>query len=98
MATLDEVKVALRVTSDAFDGEVGSLVAAAERDMRRVGVPEGLIASDPLAKMATVLYCKANFGYDNSEAARFMQSYRQTVADMLNSPASYAGGGSDAVE
>lgn len=30
---------------------------------------------DPLLKRAVILYCKANFGYDNADADRFMQSY-----------------------
>lgn len=90
MALLDDVKLALRVSSDAFDDEVAALVAAALVDMKRTGVREELLdpaSPTPLAKMAVTLYAKALFGYDNPEAQRFMDSYRQTVADLLNSSA-----------
>lgn len=93
MALLDEVKVALRVTSDAFDTEIQGLIEAAKRDLNRVGVDEVLVDSDPLAKMAVVLFAKSRFGYDNSDASRFEDAYRQTVVDILNSPTSYGGDG-----
>ena len=93
MALLDEVKVALRVTSDAFDTEIQGLIEAAKRDLNRVGVDEALVDSDPLAKMAIVLFAKSRFGYDNSDAPRFEDAYRQTVVDILNSPTSYGGDG-----
>ena len=92
MALLDDVRTALRVVSTAMDSEIEALVAAALADMARVGVRESLIDEDdpdPLVRMAVMLYCKARFGYDNDEAARFEESYRQIVADMLNSPTSY---------
>lgn len=92
MALLDEVKVALRVTSDAFDTEIEGLIEAAKRDLNRVGVDEALIESDPLAKMAVILFSKSRFGYDNSEASRFEDAYRQTVIDIINSPSAYRGG------
>lgn len=93
MALLDEVKVALRVTSDAFDTEIQGLIEAAKRDLNRVGVDEAIVDSDPLAKMAVVLFAKSRFGYDNSDASRFEDAYRQTVVDILNSPTSYGGDG-----
>lgn len=93
MALLDEVKVALRVTSDAFDTEIQGLIEAAKRDLNRVGVDEVLTDSDPLAKMAVILFAKSRFGYDNSDASRFEDAYRQTVVDILNSPTSYGGDG-----
>ena len=94
MALTDDVKVALRVSSNAYDAEVAALVAAALADMRRVGVPDAALSEespDPLARMAVLLFCKARFGYDNDEAPRFEESYRQTVADLANSPASTGG-------
>lgn len=92
MALLDDVKVALRVTTDAMDSEVEMLIDAAIADMRRVHVREELLDEEtmaPLVKMAVILFCKAQFGYDNDEAERFDESYRQLVADFLNSPTSY---------
>ena len=97
MALLDDVRVALRVTSHSLDSEVEGLIAAARRDMARVGVPESRLADgeglDPLARQAIVLYAKAHFGYDNDEASRFAASYRQVVVDLANSPSLDEGGG-----
>lgn len=99
MSLTDDVKVALRVSTDALDAEVSAVVQAAIADMRRVGVPEKMLTEgtiDPYVKLAVILFSKANFGYDNSEASRFQSSYRQIVRDILNSPTKY-GGDSDAV-
>lgn len=96
MALLDDVKVSLRLSTEAMDSEVSMLIAAAKADMRRVGVPEGMLeddSMDPYVKCAVTEFVKARFGYDNSEAARFDESYRQIVRDVLNSPGTYGGEG-----
>lgn len=93
MALIDDAKVALRVTTDRLDSEVQMLVDAAVADMRRVGVPDDLLyedTMDPYVKAAVILFVKASFGYDNSEASRFQNSYRQMVKDILNSPSTYS--------
>lgn len=92
---LQEVKVALRVSSSKTDAEVSAWVSAAIADMRRVGVaPERLSADkmDPLCKAAVLLYVKGMFGFDNSEAPRFIESYRLLVSELINSPTQYAAG------
>lgn len=94
MSLMNEIKVRLRIPSDvdAFDSEVESLISAAMRELKRVGVSEALIAEDtldPLAKEAIALFCKSRFGYDNDEAQRFETAFRQTVIDLLNAPAQY---------
>lgn len=90
---LDEVKLALRITSDDFDLEVTALIDAAKRDMVRQGVREDLLAEstiDPLAKMAIVLFCKARFGFDNDDAERFETAYAKTLKDLANAPTLYS--------
>ena len=76
MAILDDVKVALRIaaTNTAFDGEVGDLIDAATDDLALAGIISD-DTTDPLIKRAVITYCKANFGYDNPDAERFLQSY-----------------------
>lgn len=78
---LDKVKLALRLSSTALDDEVTGLILAAIADLRLVGInlPEDAGASsetlgDPLLDRAVVLYCKAEFGY-NDEAERFRKAY-----------------------
>lgn len=88
MPLRDDIKVSLRVSGDSLDTEVDALVAAAFADMRRVGVGESLLDDEnpnPLVRMAVICYAKAAFGYDNSEAPRFQESYRQIVCDLMNS-------------
>lgn len=86
IAMLDEVKIALRTTTDATDIEIQTYIDAAIEDMVRVGIDGDYIESGaPLVKHAIILYVKAHYGYDNSEAPRFAESYRQVVCDLLNS-------------
>lgn len=94
MALLDDIKVSLRLSSNALDSEVSSLIYAAVADMRRVGIAEELLDlanPHPLVRMAITCYAKANFGYDNDEATRFQESYRQIVCDLMNSKHSMGG-------
>ena len=96
MALSDDVKVALRVSSDVFNPEVDALIEAAKSD--QLGVSPVMLSDasmDPLCKVAVILYCKAHFGYDNSEASRFQSSYRQIVMDILNSPTTYGDDGDE---
>ena len=89
MSLLDDIKVALRLSSSAMDSEVEMLRDAALYDMERAGVNPALLDADDLenalVKKGVVAYCKANFGYDNSEAQRFEDSYNRVVVDLLNS-------------
>lgn len=86
MALIDDIKLSLRVTTDALDAEVQAYIDAALYDMERVGVDLDLLTSDnAFVKTAIIAYCKAQFGYDNSEAHRFDEAYRRIVCDLLNS-------------
>jgi len=77
MALLDDAKLALRITSSAFDSEVQDLIDAARADLILAGVKREKAEdeNDPLIKRATITYCKAHFGYDNPEAERFQKAY-----------------------
>lgn len=89
MPLLDDVKQALRVSSAAMDTEINDLIEAAKLDLSYSGVNadktvtvDAVAVIDPLIKRAIIVYCKANFGYDNPEAERFMESYRMLVTHM----------------
>lgn len=79
MALLDEVKIALRISASNtnFDTEIANLISAARLDLIQAGVSDIIVNqdTDELVKRAIIQYTKANFGYDNPEAARFEQSY-----------------------
>lgn len=74
---IEEVKNSLRVNGSDLDIEVLDLIDAAKADLILSGVnKDKVLDTDPLIKRAIILYCKANFGYDDvNMAERFQQSY-----------------------
>lgn len=84
MALLDDVKLALRISSASLDTEVQDLINAAKEDLEVTAIDETkLDDTNPLIKQAIVTYVKANFGYNNPEADRFMSAYesmKRTIA------------------
>lgn len=79
MAMLDDVKVALRVSHTALDGEITDLIAAARQDLVLSGVlpAKANNDSDALIKRAIVTYAKAHFGLDNPDYERLLSAYLQ---------------------
>lgn len=77
MALLDDIKLTLRISNTAFDSEITDLISAARSDLKLSGVLESKVNddTDPLIKRAVVVYCKANFGWNNPDAERLQQSY-----------------------
>lgn len=74
---LELVKKHLRITANAFDDEINSLINAAKADLKLAGVTatKANDTSDALIVRAVAVYCKANFGYDNPDADRLLNSY-----------------------
>ena len=74
---LEQVKLALRISSNVFDTELAGLIAAAKKDLQAGGVtePEAGWEQDPLSVRAIITYCKAHWGepewrqYDRLKAA-----------------------------
>lgn len=92
MALLDDVKLALRISSSAFDTEVQDLIYAAKADLQLSGVDKlKILDTDPLIKRAVITYVKANFGFDNPDAERFQQAY-YLLKMHLASSLDYTGG------
>jgi hypothetical protein len=80
MTQIDEVKLALRVSSTAFDAEIESIIAACKRDLSMAGV-KMILDGDPLIRQAIKLYAKANFGYDES-SEKFTKAYESLKNSM----------------
>lgn len=59
--TLDDVKLALRLTTQAYDNELTDLINAALLDLGVAGVTED-DQTNALIKRAIVTYCKVHFG------------------------------------
>ena len=71
---LEAVKLALRVSSTAFDFEIQDLIDAGESDLRLAGI-YFVDNKDALIKRAIILYAKANYGLDSPNAERYGDSY-----------------------
>ena len=72
MAMLDDVKLALRLTTQAYDAELNGLINAGLADLGVAGVTED-DTTDPLINRAVITYCKVHFGspadYERLKAA-----------------------------
>lgn len=79
---LNLVKLALRITTDAYDTEINMLIQAAFLDLTAAGVDLYTAAtSDDLVKMAVCTYCKMNFG-NPEDADRLKRSYDEQKAQL----------------
>lgn len=83
MTILAAVKIALRITTDAFDAELTELIEAGQADLRLAGIIN-LDTSDPLVRRAVITYCRLNFGqpddYDRLKASYDEQKRQMGMA------------------
>ena len=77
---LEKVKLALRITTDAFDSELIELIEAAQIDLGIAGVvvPDEI---DAIVSRAIITYCKLNFG-EPDEYNRLKASYDEQKAQL----------------
>lgn len=77
---LEKVKLALRITTDAFDDELNNLISAAQTDLGIAGVtlPSDL---DAICSVAIITYCKLHFG-EPDEYNRLKASYDEQKAQL----------------
>ena len=77
---LEKVKLALRITTTAFDSEITDLIAAALADLSIAGIITWG-ESDPLIVRAVTTYCRANFGQPD-DYERLKASYDEQKAQL----------------
>lgn len=79
---LDKVKMALRISTDAFDQELTDLIAAAQQDLGIAGViiPETI---NEIVTRAIITYCKLSFGLPE-DYDRLKRSYDEQKAQLSN--------------
>lgn len=83
MSMLNEVKMALRVTTTAYDDELNGLIESAKLDLKIAGVETNSL--DDVIKTAIKTYCKLNFGTPNSATYDYLKkSYDEQKAQMSN--------------
>ena len=77
---LAAVKMALRVTTTAFDSEIESLIDAAQLDLGVAGVvlPETI---DALVRTAVITYCRVRFGQPD-DYDRLKRAYDEQKAQL----------------
>ena len=80
MAILDKAKLALRISTDAFDEEIADLIDAAKADLNLGGV-SNIEDADPLVSRAVITYVRLNFG-EPDDYDRLKRSYDEQKAQM----------------
>lgn len=83
MELFEKVKATLRLSTDdqGINEEVKALMAAAIADLKTTGIH---LESDPLFELAVMTYCKGNFGFDNPESPKFLETYESIKQKMMN--------------
>ncbi len=74
---IERLRDELRTSGNHTDDEILDLVESCKADLILSGVHKDKCKeNDPLIRRAIIVYCKANFGYeDDSKADRFQRSY-----------------------
>jgi len=80
---LQRVKQSLRMTTNAFDDELGVLIDAATKDIGIVGVTVTTDTSDALLIRAITTYCRLNFGAPD-DYDRLKASYDEQKAQLIS--------------
>lgn len=80
MGIKDAVKLALRITTTAFDSEIEDLISVAIIDLSQAGITNE-DTSDPMIRRAVITYCRLNFG-EPSDYDRLKKSYDEQKAQM----------------
>ena len=77
---LDKVKLALRISTNAFDSELSDLIEAAKIDLGIAGVnvPQTI---DAIVGRAIITYCKVHFG-EPDDVERLKASYDEQKAQL----------------
>ena len=78
---LDKVRLALRITSNAYDEDLQGLIEAGLADLGLAGVLSEEQANDPLIQRAVITYCRCNFG-SPEDYDRLKKSYDEQKAQL----------------
>ena len=107
---LNECKLALRISTDAYDGELCSLMDAAARDlaiagvalpgrvsfsMTQSGISDESTLNDALCKRAIFTYVKMHFFDSAADNERVKESYNVQKTQLMHAGAYTVYGGDD---
>lgn len=82
---LERVKLALRITTNAFDSEINGLIQAALMDLGIVGIDGAVLSpgtTDELVITAVITYVKLRFG-EPADPDRLKASYDEQKAQLI---------------
>lgn len=77
---LEAVKLALRITTPAFDSELNDLIAAGLIDLKQAGVTN-MDTENPMIRRAVITFCKLNFGSPD-DYDRLKKAYDEQKAQL----------------
>lgn len=80
---LNKVKMALRITTNAYDAELEDLINAACADLGVVGVEASSSTGDSLLTMAIITYVRMRFGQPD-DYERLKTSYDEQKAQLIS--------------
>lgn len=80
---LEKVKLAMRITAAAYDGEITRLISAAVSDLGIVDVEATVDTDDPLLTQAIITYCRLHFGTPD-DFDRLKRSYDEQKAQLIS--------------
>lgn len=78
---LEAVKLALRISTNAFDSELNALIQAAMKDLGIAGIDAETLENDALVAQAIKTYVRMSFG-SPSDYDRLKRSYDEQKAQM----------------
>ena len=78
---LTAVKLALRISTNAYDTEIQALIDAAYKDLGIAGIDATTLANDALVVQAVKTYVRMSFG-SPSDYDRLKRSYDEQKAQM----------------
>lgn len=84
MTMLADVKLAMRITTTAYDSDLTLLINAALADLEICGVEGATVnntSTDPLVIRAVITYCRANFGQPE-DYEKMKSSYDEQKAQL----------------
>lgn len=80
---LDAVKLALAITVDDFDSEIGDLIQAALYDLKTNGVDALNMQDDPLVAQAVKTYVRARF-HSPADYDKLLAAYEEQKGHLMN--------------
>lgn len=79
---LARVKLAMRISTDAYDNEISRLIDAACADLGIVDITASSDERDPILQQAIVTYCRLHFGTPE-DYDRLKASYDEQKAQLM---------------